>query len=586
MANINTELEQIRKAVYGREVRGSIANAIELINKEQINTSTAQTNLDGKFNQLIINAGNSNAEVVASRVKADGTQFDTLSKRLNKGDEVHSTLNNEVVGARTDSKNVTYKNLKARLDNFDSELDTNTNKNAGYVNIENYKYLVNDDDWTLALQTAINDNKIVKIGAKEYNVKKIIIPNDRTLMGYGSSSVLNFIGEVDSFCIETNPSTTSRIIIKDLKIINKDVSINRGGIKFNNSLRGNLIENIWFDNVAYGINGVGNNWGKTTIKNINMLYNNSTTTSNTYGIKLEGNTIFCDNIEIIGNYDIGFIYSNGRVSSLTNFNIAGASRSKQMNIAIKTDGLIHFKVSSGWIEQISGDNGLQKSIILTNSRITLEEINVSLGSIYIDGGVVEASDVYLGNATSTFRCKNNPKIIIGNINHINQVNGVTSYNECEADIFYKNFSSNGVSCEKINPTSIVATNASLSVIEDETTDFIYTQTKKVTTTVNNQGVDFIFTGLMKSSNYTFMTWVKIMSGNSIESQVKKGESNVDGFIRKKTNQTEKWVKIMLHIKTDSDGNATVRLMNSNSGSGGIMLVSGYCATVGFNPNLI
>ena len=125
MANINTELEQIRKAVYGREVRGSIANAIELINKEQISTSTAQTNLDGKFNQLVINAGNSNAEVVASRVKADGTQFDTLSKRLDKGDELHNTLNNEVVAARTDSKNVVHKNLKARLDNFDSQMDNN-----------------------------------------------------------------------------------------------------------------------------------------------------------------------------------------------------------------------------------------------------------------------------------------------------------------------------------------------------------------------------------------------------------------------------------------------------------------------------
>lgn len=124
MANINTELEQIRKAIYGREVRGSIANAIELINKEQNSTSTAQTNLDSKFNQLIINAGNSNAEVVASRVKADGTQFDTLSKRLDKGDEVHNTLNNEVIGARTDSKKVVHKNLKARLDNFDSHLDT------------------------------------------------------------------------------------------------------------------------------------------------------------------------------------------------------------------------------------------------------------------------------------------------------------------------------------------------------------------------------------------------------------------------------------------------------------------------------
>ena len=127
MANINTELEQIRKAVYGREVRGSIANAIELINKEQINTNTAQTNLDNKFNQLIINAGNSNAEIVASRVKADGTQFDTLGKRLDKGDELYNTLNNEVISARTDSKNVVHKNLKARLDSFDSELDSKVN---------------------------------------------------------------------------------------------------------------------------------------------------------------------------------------------------------------------------------------------------------------------------------------------------------------------------------------------------------------------------------------------------------------------------------------------------------------------------
>ena len=112
MANINTELEQIRKAVYGREVRGSIANAIELINKEQVNTSTAQTNLDSKFNQLIINAGNSNAEVVAARVKANGTQFNTLGKRLDKSDEVHNVLNDEVISARTDSKNVVHKNLK------------------------------------------------------------------------------------------------------------------------------------------------------------------------------------------------------------------------------------------------------------------------------------------------------------------------------------------------------------------------------------------------------------------------------------------------------------------------------------------
>lgn len=133
MANINTELEQIRKAVYGREVRGSIANAIELINKEQVNTSNAQTNLNNKFEQLIINAGNSNAEVVAARVKADGTQFNTLGKRLDKSDEVHNTLNNEVINARIDSKNVTHKNLKARMDNFDSQLEYKAIEQEDYI---------------------------------------------------------------------------------------------------------------------------------------------------------------------------------------------------------------------------------------------------------------------------------------------------------------------------------------------------------------------------------------------------------------------------------------------------------------------
>ena len=143
MANINTELEQIRKAVYGREVRGSIANAIELINKEQISTSTAQTNLDSKFEQLIINAGNSNAEVVAARVKADGTQFDTLGKRLDKGDELHNALNNEVISARTDSKNVVHKNLKNRLDRFDSQLDTNVQRIQTIGN-EKFKWIENN----------------------------------------------------------------------------------------------------------------------------------------------------------------------------------------------------------------------------------------------------------------------------------------------------------------------------------------------------------------------------------------------------------------------------------------------------------
>lgn len=207
MANINTELEQIRKAVYGREVRGSIANAIELINKEQINTSTAQTNLDGKFNQLIINAGNSNAEVVASRVKADGTQFDTLSKRLDKGDEVHNTLNNEVIGARTDSKNVAHKNLKARLDRFDSQLEP-------IVNLHVDNYITNNILDVDNLNLNIKDNTTILFprNSKLKINKPIQLRNKNNITILGNFSEIEVTGEFNILDVQGTESQISNNI--------------------------------------------------------------------------------------------------------------------------------------------------------------------------------------------------------------------------------------------------------------------------------------------------------------------------------------------------------------------------------------
>ena len=211
MANINTELEQIRKAIYGREVRGSIANAIELINKEQINTSTAQTNLDSKFEQLIINAGNSNAEVVAARVKADGTQFNTLSKRLDKGDEVHDALNNEVISSRTDSKNVVHKNLKSRLDNFDSQLD-NIAVIIDFVKRE-------DETWDKAINRVIGLGNKVKFLNKSYELYDTIILKNNTMLELHEETKLIRKHDKQMFISEFNVDTikyegTNNIYIK------------------------------------------------------------------------------------------------------------------------------------------------------------------------------------------------------------------------------------------------------------------------------------------------------------------------------------------------------------------------------------
>lgn len=174
MANINTELEQIRKAVYGREVRGSIANAIELINKEQINTSTAQTNLDSKFNQLIINAGNSNAEVVASRVKADGTQFSTLGKRLDSFDsELDNIKSNSIISFIFDDgfveDNKTYELFKSKnmLCNFALVKDWTKALNKNFV--DNYRKYQNEGFGILSHTSTHADLR--NSGISQYNAE-------------------------------------------------------------------------------------------------------------------------------------------------------------------------------------------------------------------------------------------------------------------------------------------------------------------------------------------------------------------------------------------------------------------------------
>ena len=83
MADIKTYLQNIKSAIYGKDVRSSIYNGMENMNVELENTTARQIDLESTFNELIINAGNSNAEVVDARVKANGVSYSKLGNRLN-----------------------------------------------------------------------------------------------------------------------------------------------------------------------------------------------------------------------------------------------------------------------------------------------------------------------------------------------------------------------------------------------------------------------------------------------------------------------------------------------------------------------
>ncbi len=96
MAKIQQYLDNIKNALFGRELRGSIHDGIYDINKEFERTTAKQEHLDGTFNQLIINSGTSNAEIVDARVEADGTQHPTLGHRLNHMDNKFKEVNSQL----------------------------------------------------------------------------------------------------------------------------------------------------------------------------------------------------------------------------------------------------------------------------------------------------------------------------------------------------------------------------------------------------------------------------------------------------------------------------------------------------------
>lgn len=230
MASIADKLTQIRQAIFGKDVRESIASGIELINEEVENTTEKQELLETEFDQLIINAGDSNAEIVQSRVEEDGTVNTSLKARLDKKEAEFSTqleekaqktqtndlqaqVNNlvingtgdsnpEVIQSRTDYDGNTFNVLKDTINNlynvfYDKysllsfgdwiqgaiQSDGSTNTNTSYIRTNNFHYINQPTEVTLdsgtelRLATYDSSGTIVSIGNFSSN-KIYLIPNE------------------------------------------------------------------------------------------------------------------------------------------------------------------------------------------------------------------------------------------------------------------------------------------------------------------------------------------------------------------------------------------------------------------------
>lgn len=139
MADIKKELNDIKNAVYGREVRGSIHDGIKKINDEVENATDLSEsakhqveNIQQQVNQLVVE-GDSSVEAAQARVDAEGKSFPTLKDRL---DEKETQFSNDI-----DSR---------------------------AINILKYSHLVVNDDWTAAIQAANDEGKNLWIPVGEF----------------------------------------------------------------------------------------------------------------------------------------------------------------------------------------------------------------------------------------------------------------------------------------------------------------------------------------------------------------------------------------------------------------------------------
>src|SRR5690625_3180659 len=127
MANIDKELNDIKNAVYGREVRGSIHDGIKKINEEvEDSTETSEQakhqveNIQEQVDNLVV-SGNSSVEAAQARVDKDNHNYSTLKERLDTEQQQFETQLAETVKIQESIRNANASSvleIRKYLDNF------------------------------------------------------------------------------------------------------------------------------------------------------------------------------------------------------------------------------------------------------------------------------------------------------------------------------------------------------------------------------------------------------------------------------------------------------------------------------------
>ena len=120
MANVADKVKQIRQAIYGRDVRESIASGIEAINAEVENTTSRQNVIDGNEDQRKINEetriNNENNRRTEEniRIQNENTRIQNEKDRQKAFNDSQELMRNENEKNQNDMKTIFQSNEASR----------------------------------------------------------------------------------------------------------------------------------------------------------------------------------------------------------------------------------------------------------------------------------------------------------------------------------------------------------------------------------------------------------------------------------------------------------------------------------------
>lgn len=362
-----------------------------------------------------------------------------------------------------------------------------------------------------------------------------------------------------------------------------------GAVRVQKHLRGGVVQKLWSYGLDTPYSFEGDIWGALSVRSIHA-YRLGTSPNGGVGITCQGNTIFMDGIEVIGNFDTGILHKGGRIGSLSNFNVAGSEGEYFMRTGIVFQNCNVMSIRDGWLEHNgspSTGNGLAEAVYLYNcNEVVAEGINISTGSLWVDGGTANMIDrISYAQINGGLLARNGAEYSCTASALKYQRPTISRSRPTQVDV------SGGTAQLLSNPTlttggatTLVATNAAVVTIANNTTDNISGDRCLSVVSDEGHGLRTNDISCVPGQKYTAVAMVRNLGTQNANRSiglyvVQNADIDVSRLMCAETFEANSWTKLILPFTATG---SSVRVGVRALGGGGYFLIDSFQVFRGTN----